>query len=269
MESASQILEDQKGQVQEEEGRSLEIEKEKRLMLAAAHYFKSFSKELEVKEYESGYRIDSKDIDLNLFEHDQNVFSYIKKLSFIEEFNTNRLYLSNVKCSNKYFIKFLKLSFPQEVDLLAIYSERECIINVSLYLNAITRISPRVLKEIDFYGFRINSLQLKRLMNAFKHVYELGYRCCQISIPAVPNFLEALRGTNIDILILSGSEIYENGDKEDSPQTFTNLIEGLATSPDFRQSLKQVEAYHCEVEQVKVLQLLLENGFNESVKLFM
>ncbi|CAI2377976.1 unnamed protein product [Moneuplotes crassus] len=269
MESSSQIPEDHKDQVQDLESRSLKIERENNSVLAAAHYFKSFSKELEVEEYESSYRIDSEDIDLDLFEHDQNVFSYIKRLCFIEDFIKKQLYLVNTICSNKYFSKFIKFSFPQEVDVLAVYSERKCIINVSVYLNAITRISPRVNKEIKLLGFKINYNQIKRLMNAFKHVHKIGFHWCQISIPIVANFLEALRGTKVDTLILSGSKINENINKEGSPQTFTNLIEGLATSPDFKQSLQQVEAYRCEVEQIKVSQLLHENGFSQSIRLYM
>ncbi|CAI2371814.1 unnamed protein product [Moneuplotes crassus] len=127
------------------------------------------------------------------------------------------------------------------------------------YLNSLTTLSSKVVREINFSQFSIGLPQLKRLVAAFRHVRTLWLTHCRLSIPSVPDLSKALKNCQIQVIDLEGSGDSDCSDWENNFDEFENLVQGLASSSDLRLSLEEVYVYGCEVTRYKVGQVFEEN----------
>ncbi|CAI2372150.1 unnamed protein product [Moneuplotes crassus] len=129
----------------------------------------------------------------------------------------------------------------------------------SNYLNSLTRLSSKVVQQVHFSDFSIGLPQLKRLVAAFRHVRALGLRYCRLSIPSVADLSKALKNCQIQEIYLLESGNSDRSDWENNLEEFENLVQGLASSPDLRLSLEQVNVYNCGVTQNKAEHIFEEN----------
>ncbi|CAI2371617.1 unnamed protein product [Moneuplotes crassus] len=137
---------------------------------------------------------------------------------------------------------------------------REMDLNRSNYLKPLLNLSFKVVQQVTFYNFCIAFSQLKRLVAAYKHVRDFTLYHCSLSIPRVPNFSKALTNCKIQQLNLNGSKGLYKSYRENNLYEFKNLIQGLASSPDLRSSLKDVYIFDTEVKKYEAEQIFEANN---------
>ncbi|CAI2377494.1 unnamed protein product [Moneuplotes crassus] len=179
-----------------------------------------------------------------------------KKLKF---FDINWVNLSFDGSKNKHLVDFLASSFLNKTNCFDFRSMKEMDLNKSNYLKPLLNLSSKVVQQVTFYNFFIGFSQLKILVAAYKHVREFTLWHCKLSIPRVPNFSKALTNCQIQELNLNESKGSYKNSWENNFDEFKNLIQGLASSPDLRSSLKKVEIYEYGVKKYEAEQIFEEN----------
>ncbi|CAI2371949.1 unnamed protein product [Moneuplotes crassus] len=174
-------------------------------------------------------------------------------------FDTNFAGFYGVDSKNRHFCDFLESSFPDKISGLYFNSSNNMDLKRSNYLNSLVRISSKVLQEATFNSFCISLSSLKRMVAAYKHVRVLGLYYFKLSISSAPDFSKALSNCQIQELELYGSGYSDRSDWKHNFDKFKNLVQGLASSPDLRLSLKEVDITHCGINQDEVEQTFEEN----------
>ncbi|CAI2364666.1 unnamed protein product [Moneuplotes crassus] len=157
---------------------------------------------------------------------------------------------------------FLSQAFPREIIYLII----EQVIgqkSLSYLLSHILRISPRVLIQVSLLHCKITERHFKRLVSAFKYLTNISFEQCQISAPRVANLSLALENTELEYLRLINCSISSHKDVTVDYQELQNLIKGLATSPDLKESLLEIHLGNMPIEEEFIRRLLEDNGFTE------
>ncbi|CAI2371854.1 unnamed protein product [Moneuplotes crassus] len=184
----------------------------------------------------------------------------LKSLKCLKVFDIDCLYLTQIDSKNRLFVlNFLQSSFPNKIKILDFCCSGLMDLKRSNYLNSLTRLTSKVVQKISFGNSIIGLPQLKRLVAAFRHVRTLGLVWCRLSIPSVPDLTKALKNCQIQKIYLFGSGDSIRSDWENNFDEFENLVQGLASSPDLRLSLEEVDVRNCCVTQNKVEQVLKEN----------
>ncbi|CAI2371786.1 unnamed protein product [Moneuplotes crassus] len=191
----------------------------------------------------------------------------LKSLKSLKVFDIVWLYLCGIDSKNRRFVlNFLQSSFPNKIKSLDFWSSGQMDLKRCNYLNSLTTLSSKVVREVDFRQFSIGLPQLKRLVAAFRHVRTLGLRHCRLSIPSVPDLSKALKNCQIQKINLERSGHSARSDWKNNFDEFENLVQGLASSPDLRLSLEKVYFSLCGVTQNKAEQVFEENQL-EGVKI--
>ncbi|CAI2371882.1 unnamed protein product [Moneuplotes crassus] len=184
----------------------------------------------------------------------------LKSLKCLKVFDTDYLSLDRIASKNRRFVlNFLQSSFPDKIKVLDFESNDLMDLKRCNYLNSLTTLSSKVVREVSFGYFSIGLPQLKRLVAAFRHVRTLWLTHCRLSIPSVPDLSKALKNCQIQQINLYRSGHSDRSDWENNFDEFENLVHGLASSPDLRLSLEEVYVYGCEVTRYKVGQVFEEN----------
>ncbi|CAI2371952.1 unnamed protein product [Moneuplotes crassus] len=202
----------------------------------------------------------SKTSQLNIWLDEVRAGKLLKSLKLLKLFDIDLLRLNEIASKNRRCVlSFLQSSFPNKIKNLYFGSSGQMDLKRSNYLNSLTRLSSRVVRQVNFDYFSIGLLQLKRLVAAFRHVSTLGLKYCRLSIPSVPDLSKALKNCQIQEIDLEGSGHSGRSDWKNNFDEFENLAQGLASSPDLRLSLEKVFVSFCVVTQNKVEQLFEEN----------
>ncbi|CAI2371842.1 unnamed protein product [Moneuplotes crassus] len=184
----------------------------------------------------------------------------LKSLKCLKLFDIDYLVLRYIDSKNKRFVlNFLQSSFSNKIKALEFWSSGQMDLKRCNYLNSLTRLSSKVVRQVEFGDFSIGLPQLKRLVAAFKHVRILRLIYCRLSIPSVPDLSKALKNCQIQKIYLQGSGNLTRSDWKNNFDEFENLVQGLASSPDLRLSLGKVFAFYCGVTQNKAEQAFEEN----------
>ncbi|CAI2371982.1 unnamed protein product [Moneuplotes crassus] len=184
----------------------------------------------------------------------------LRSLKCLKVFDIDCLYLDEIGSKNRRLVlNFLQSSFPTRIKDLSFWSSGKMDLERPNYLNSLTRLSSKVVREASFRDFSIGLPQLKRLVAAFRHVRTLVLRNCRLSILSVPDLSKALKNCQIQKIDLLGSGSLIKSDWENNFDEFENLVQGLAGSPDLRLSLEQVDVSNCGVTQNKAEQVFEEN----------
>ncbi|CAI2368119.1 unnamed protein product [Moneuplotes crassus] len=191
----------------------------------------------------------------------QQTLAFAKKPNFLGSFGFQKFCFHSMN-TKKTIVNCINSSFPKKMKALQIYSHRTLTSNISPVFNAMMRISHRVSEELWILYSRISAHQFKRVMASYKHVNRIRFHDCKISIPAVFDLSQSLRDTKINELEFLRCEDPESSDSTSDSQSIINLIQGLATSPDFKHSIKRIVALDCGIEDTKYTEILDENGFN-------
>ncbi|CAI2372219.1 unnamed protein product [Moneuplotes crassus] len=139
-------------------------------------------------------------------------------------------------------------------------------LNRSNYFNLLINLSSKISRKVVFSRFSLNLRQLKRLIAAYKHVRVLRLPDCILSVPSAPDFSKALTNCQIQELDLSYSGESYSSDWENNLDEFKNLVEGLASSPDLRLSIRRVSILGCLITQNEAEQIFAVNEL-EQVKI--
>ncbi|CAI2387785.1 unnamed protein product [Moneuplotes crassus] len=132
---------------------------------------------------------------------------------------------------------FFSHNFPRKCNSLVIDRLESGHISLDHLLPQISRISPRLSVEICFMHFYINEKQLKRILAASRHVEILEISWCELHIPRVPDLSHGLKGATMEKIKLLHCRFSGCSNAWTKSKELKNLIKGLATSSDFKQSL--------------------------------
>ncbi|CAI2372064.1 unnamed protein product [Moneuplotes crassus] len=186
-----------------------------------------------------------------------------KNLKHLKFFDINRITFYSGDSKNRHIVDFLESSFPDKTNRLFFRSNNIMDLNRSNYLNQLINLSSKVAQLVAFDNFRIGLPQMKRLVAAYKHVRALRLGYCKLSIPSVPDLSKALTNCQIQEINLGGSGNFDRSDWENNFDQFKNLVQGLASSPDSRLSIKKVYISRCGVSQYEAEQIFDENQFGD------
>ncbi|CAI2374655.1 unnamed protein product [Moneuplotes crassus] len=204
---------------------------------------------------------------MDLYLEDQKCIKFIKKRPLLSCVIIDEFRWDYFKTARKNEALKLLLSFPERVISFNFNNSLRDPINLpTLYLDSIIRLNFRVLNKMRLECFCINFCNLKKFITSFRHVETLCIFLCKLSIPEIPDFTKALSYTNIQKFKLCWSGLPNANNWEENPEELTNLIKGLATSPDLKLSLQEVDLRRCGVDIAMATSLLEGNGFG-SVKI--
>ncbi|CAI2371493.1 unnamed protein product [Moneuplotes crassus] len=173
---------------------------------------------------------------------------FMKSLKCLKVFDIGYLTLGWIDSKNRSFVlNFLQSSFPNKIKNLYFKSDDQMDLKRSNYLNSLTRLSSKVVEQVEFQNFSIGPPQLKKLVAAFRHVRTLRLEHCWLSIPRTPDLSKALKNCQIQKISLNGSGHSSRSDWWENYGEFRNLVLGLASSPDLRLSLEEVDVSDCGV----------------------
>ncbi|CAI2384732.1 unnamed protein product [Moneuplotes crassus] len=259
MESNSKIIEEENAGIISIEKSVLEETKEQNVARGQSILYKIFPEKIEIEPLDSDSEEVPENSELCIDFNDLRYVKLAQSFKYLKFFDINSINFSYADSKNRHFVNFLESSFPDKTNGLYFHSSNKMDLKKSNYLNSLVRISSKVLQVVTFYHFCIGLPSLKRMAAAYKHVGRLRLWVCNLSIPSVPDFSEALSNCQIQKLDLNGSCCYDFSDWENNFDEFKNLVQGLASSPDLRLSLKEVNITHCEVKQAEVEQTFEEN----------
>ncbi|CAI2374941.1 unnamed protein product [Moneuplotes crassus] len=165
---------------------------------------------------------------------------------------------------SKNIATFLNNCYPKQVQ----HTTLICLENLTpleSYFPEFIKIAPKITHKMCFAAFKISERQLKRIFSAFKHVKALIFYRSKLSVPTAPDFSSALKLSQIQHLSLNRCDEVTTSDWSKSFNELQNLIQGLASSEDFREKLaKMVIKKSCLGEKC-IRTLMDENGFQKVV----
>lgn len=190
---------------------------------------------------------------------------FIKSISPIPFFDLGRLTVYHIPGRNKHILNFISWLFPNKVDDFWINFSTQNKVTIFPYLQWITKITHRVLNKLWIGDSFISTKQLKRLFSAVKHLKEFGLYRCTFSIPLVYDFSKALVNCQIKQFQLVEPKLTDQRKWKSNIKEFENLIKGLATSLDLKQSLKEFEIRNSGIFKSTIQELLSANGFTSVI----
>ncbi|CAI2363770.1 unnamed protein product [Moneuplotes crassus] len=222
-------------------------------------YYNIFEKEIDTSLLESGFEESSEHGEIYECLYDQRFIKFVYKLELLNLFGTSNITLVTVDCKRKQILYFINHCFPKKVNNLEVSSGMCLREEISDYYNPLIQLSFKVVKKVSFIKYKINEMQLKKIISAFRHVYELGLVSCELSVLSVPNFSRALSNCQIETLNLNQTEWSLNCYLKSNVYEFKYLVQGLASSSDLRLSLKTIYICVCGITQKEIEELLIEN----------
>ncbi|CAI2378263.1 unnamed protein product [Moneuplotes crassus] len=192
-------------------------------------------------------------------------FDLVKLLMPLVHYNVMVIDFYNCSKRNKWILKFLRNSFPNQVYRFVLDSASPFGDSISYYFGDVIRISSKIQKEILLNKFCISFSQFKRLITAYKHLESVKITSCKLSIPTVADLHLALKNTHIQELDLYFCGAPKLSNWKDNPQEFKNLIKGLSTSEHLKTSLSKLTLKGCYIPHHKAEHLLLNTGFNPKI----
>ncbi|CAI2386094.1 unnamed protein product [Moneuplotes crassus] len=144
---------------------------------------------------------------------------------------------------------FLSQTFPRRVQNCCLYYPLDDCLPPNNILPQILRFSFSVKKEISFCGFQFNEKHLKRFLAAFRHVETVEFDHCSLLVPRVPDLSLALKGSKIRALEFICNSFTRECNYSIDINKLENLIEGLGTSPDLKESLQKFHFQDCGLDE--------------------
>ncbi|CAI2362965.1 unnamed protein product [Moneuplotes crassus] len=171
------------------------------------------------------------------------------------------LRLTNHTLKNKWFVSFIKTSFPVIVNNLTFNENSENLTLLDDYLSALTLVSKRVKDSIDVYNCLIKDASMKVFLSINCYKQKIGFFDCAIDIQNPSDFSYALECSQIKELYLNYCGNKRNSDWGTHPDRFIALVKGLSTAPDFVKSLEVIWIYDSGMEEREVREVLDRYGF--------
>ncbi|CAI2372802.1 unnamed protein product [Moneuplotes crassus] len=190
---------------------------------------------------------------------------FIKKMKYTALPELNKFSLHCFPPRNKTTDSFISNCFPRSVKCMV--AEQEFILKpIRGYFTELIRVAPKVQQEVSFRYFTINDREFKRIISAVRHVRKVFFAWCEISVTKVPDFSFTLDKTRLEELSMQNCSYGHNSNLKQNSKEFKNLIQGLGTSQDLKQSLKLMNIKSQMLEIGDIRNTLNENGL-EGVRL--
>ncbi|CAI2372808.1 unnamed protein product [Moneuplotes crassus] len=173
-------------------------------------------------------------------------FQFIRKVENIILPKCRNVVIYDLTKSNRAVAKFLCMGIPTRgVQKLTLGADR--LINIRYYLKEIIKASYRIEECIDLGHFKINGLQLQKLLRVNRHKKKVWFYNCKFSLPKVPNLSKCLQDTTIQEICLYNCEGKDRSNWLSRPEELSNLISSLSQS-DIKHSLQRVcFSYDCQL----------------------
>ncbi|CAI2370920.1 unnamed protein product [Moneuplotes crassus] len=223
-------------------------------------YFAVYSTESNQPTSYSLYGDDSEEEESNICWDKYKNGKVAQKCRYLKLFDIEHFNMNNIEKLIKLFHTFLNSSFPDSVHNLNVSCRDFKKLNKFDFFKSVIKLSSKICNSACFYQFSFGESQFKRLIAAYRHVYNLTFRKCNLSIPNPLDLSTALKDTKIERLnfYMSGSFICSNW--KASPNDFKHLVHGLGTSEDLAQTLREIDFRNCGLERGQVKELLTQNG---------
>ncbi|CAI2371976.1 unnamed protein product [Moneuplotes crassus] len=259
MESNSKVIEEENAGIISLEKSVLAKTKKQDIARAQSILYKIFQEQREIQPLDSDSEEVPKNSEIYIHPYSRESVKLAQSYKYLKFFDTHYVIFHDIVSKNRHFVNFLESSFPDKINILYFKSDYKMDRKRFNYLNSLVRISSKVLQKASFNSFCIDFPSLKRLVAAYKHVGVLGLWDCTLSIPSVPDFSKALSNCQIQVLDLNCSGGSDCSDWENNFDEFKNLVQGLASSPDLRLSLEEVDICDCLVNKDEAEETFEEN----------
>ncbi|CAI2364375.1 unnamed protein product [Moneuplotes crassus] len=158
---------------------------------------------------------------------------------------------------------FLSHHFPNTVK--SFYCNYDSGLNNSLgfYMEGLEGIREKVEVLVGVCNFAATQSQTITLLSLFKTKKTLSLAGCRLDLSSPLNFNGALTGSTLERLNLSYCGSSDRGDWKNNPTHFENLVKGLASEEDFRNSLRMIVVDNCGMEKRQIGDVLKEYGLGD------
>ncbi|CAI2370363.1 unnamed protein product [Moneuplotes crassus] len=261
MESSSQ-KQQQRIRVRDLEKRIHEESKELDNAVRNSLYFNTYLQEIKIKKSDGDSTADSRGpaIRIELYSQSDSNFAYHAPSKF---FKADVFALEITKKQSQSTHNLLASKLPEKINKFSLNIQNVFILNNSLYFKEVIRISHKILKLIEIFGFRITPPKLRRFFSSFSHVETISLYYCKLPIADATDFSGLLVNTNIWRLILSSIFFVDLNGSESNPKGFATLIKGLATSSDLKSNLQEMFINTNKLTHDEVRTILDSNGFDK------
>lgn len=131
--------------------------------------------------------------------------------------------------------------------------------DIDYYQKALENIFPKVTMELNLYNFKINNIQLGKLLIANKNgINWIGFIECKFENHI--DFGDRIDGANFKGLSLSGSKFTNSNDWEHHPERFSNLIQALSKVRTVRESMDRIWLVDSGLEEDWIRNILDNHG---------
>ncbi|CAI2379720.1 unnamed protein product [Moneuplotes crassus] len=177
--------------------------------------------------------------------------------------NCSRLRLDSITSDVKLFKNFICSSFPETVQWFHLNCNGE-IIDCQEIIETIHYVSPHISLEFYIYNMRISQFQMKYILQSIcKNQKIFGFGYCKFELDSVPSFQYCLDGSIIEFLSFCGNGRSKYSDWQKHPERFSNLIEGLSQSKDFKKNFKMIQMLNCGMKKQHVRGVLDKFDFKQ------
>ncbi|CAI2374949.1 unnamed protein product [Moneuplotes crassus] len=196
-------------------------------------------------------------------------FWILEDLLFINRINPitiprlNKIIVHDFSKRNHKFESFLANCFPIKVSGLFLQSRHDTV-PITPYFNHIMKASGKITVELGFDNFNISEKQFKRIISTFKHVWNIKLTGCKLSVTKVIDFSAALNNLKLRSLSFERSGQVNRSNWKKNIHEFDNLIKGLATSEDLKQSLRWIYLKSCRLNKEITKNLITSSGFSNA-----
>ncbi|CAI2382647.1 unnamed protein product [Moneuplotes crassus] len=173
------------------------------------------------------------------------------------------LRLDNVPVDSGLVKGFLRERFPEYVRGLYFNDNSGSLKSIEEYINELLYVSTKVKHRIFVYNYIINQENFKNILSENRHKERIGFPFCKIDCSTVPDLKDALEGTIIEQISFKGCGISARCNWGRNPHHFINLIQGLASSKDLKDSLHTIWLPMSFLSFGIVRETLNNNGFGK------
>ncbi|CAI2365455.1 unnamed protein product [Moneuplotes crassus] len=156
---------------------------------------------------------------------------------------------------------FLMNSFPRKVRGLEIFNTQRSNKIIERYRREISNASHKVTSYLGLCELKISRPSLMRLFSENKNKRSLKFTSCILNAEEIPDFTRSLDRSTISKLEFNKCSIIGPSMTGKGFDGIESLIQGFSKSTDFKDSLKHLDFYPLENEEL-LDDLLITNNFN-------
>ncbi|CAI2365220.1 unnamed protein product [Moneuplotes crassus] len=203
------------------------------------------------------FSVEFPSLDLKNDEH----IKLLKNLKSLAIPNLNRLCVINISSQTLPALTSLfETSFLKRFGVLSLRFAKEIPANANRLFKNVLDTSYQVKSCVCIQGLTIKQSLLMKILSSCKDKSRIILRKCKISVEKVPDFGQSMNDSIIRVIEFPFCKITGTSGEPDSMEGFSNLIEGLSESQDFRDAFKGVKGFD-SYDQKKARKILKQHRF--------